>query len=97
MTELTDALIEAMAKAAAEDISIKLSWEEMDASTKYEWRQDMTVALAALSRVLAERGLKVTGREATEGMTADLCLDWYAGQWWERMHDAAPNLLEPKP
>lgn len=101
MTELTDALIEAMAA-------------EIRAGRAYEAKSEQiaTASLAALSRVLAERGLKVTGREAVMAMQMgamnvsramdipkrplrvahelhDACVVWTA------MHDAAPNLLAP--
>ena len=71
MTELTDALAEAMARDWIERHGLGWYDDPMEGGQDaYDICQDafydMRDALAAMSRVLAERGIKLTGREATD-------------------------------
>lgn len=97
MTTFTEDAIEAMSKGISE-----AGWR---ATTE----QKAAVALAAFRRVAADRGLKLTGREATDGMIGmageliaapRLATDAdraCASDCWAWMHKYAPDLMEPTP
>jgi hypothetical protein len=99
---LHDALVEAMARAYDPDAFGKygLSPHGPEEMRRQEAKRHARAALAALSRVLTERGIKLVAREATEGMTpAYYSETHYAipARIWALLHDAAPDMLAVKP
>jgi hypothetical protein len=100
MTQLTDALDEAMARAMCNAQLGGYFWHRANEPERNFYMHQARAARLALAAALAERGLKVVSAEVTREM-ARAALERVADEKpgliyediWTAMHPAAPDLL----
>ena len=92
---LKSELIEAMAQGVHAGMIAphEAQWHELTDRERDCCRFDAQAALSAHSTFLTERGLKVVGREATEGMANVGAYSGPAQECWCDMWEAAPDLF----
>jgi hypothetical protein len=100
MTQLIDALDEAMARAMFDDHFGATFWHLANEPERNHWLLQARAARLALAEALAERGLKVVSEEVTREMaraalerpSSDTARTLYE-DIWTAMHPVAPDLL----
>jgi hypothetical protein len=100
MTQFTDALDEAMARALCNAQLGGYFWHRTNEPERNLWMHQARAARLALAAALAERGLKVVSEEVTREMaraalerpSSDVARTLYE-DIWTAMHPVAPDLL----
>jgi hypothetical protein len=100
MTQLTDALDEAMARVMCNAQFGGYFWHRAKEPERNYWLLQARAARLALAAALAERGLKVVGAKVTHGMVraalervADEKPGLIYKDIWTAMHFVAPDFL----